>query len=150
MVSALHCLHRQGIIHRDIKPENILIGRDGSVKLADFGLSHRLTFGKTTATDSCGSPLWMAPEIHAGMPYDTQVDIYSLGTTIRECVEREAPYSNCYLREEFVMNLLTCGLPPLKYACSKELKQFIEQATDMNPRYRADAEFLAMVKYMSK
>ncbi len=64
-----HC-HATGVVHRDIKPENIMFGKDGEVKLIDFGLSKRVKSQKTEMTTIAGTPYYMAPEVLDG-EYDS-------------------------------------------------------------------------------
>lgn len=76
---ALRLLHQGGVFHRDVKPGNLLLGRDGRVRLADYGLSRPLA-GTLSAA---GSPAFAAPEAIAGRPQDGQrLDVYSLGATL--------------------------------------------------------------------
>eukprot|EP00587_Corethron_hystrix_P013241 CAMPEP_0113315216 /NCGR_PEP_ID=MMETSP0010_2-20120614/10971_1 /TAXON_ID=216773 ORGANISM="Corethron hystrix, Strain 308" /NCGR_SAMPLE_ID=MMETSP0010_2 /ASSEMBLY_ACC=CAM_ASM_000155 /LENGTH=194 /DNA_ID=CAMNT_0000171669 /DNA_START=111 /DNA_END=692 /DNA_ORIENTATION=+ /assembly_acc=CAM_ASM_000155 len=74
MGGVLHC-HDRCVVHRDLKPENILLGKDGSVKIGDFGLSKQITKPNLLST-YCGSSLYMAPEILLGQAYDESVDIW--------------------------------------------------------------------------
>jgi len=80
------------IIHRDIKPENILI-HNGTIKLADFGFCKELKKGINTRT-RVGSPIYMAPEILFDRPYDSAVDIYSLGVVLYEMLYNRAPFES--------------------------------------------------------
>ena len=97
LCDALQYAHDKGIIHRDIKPENILIAADGTVKIADFGLSRIL--GKESGQEMLtgthqvmGTPRYMAPEQMEGSHgVDHRADIYSLGVVFYEMLTGELP-----------------------------------------------------------
>ena len=76
--------HDQGVIHRDLKPENILIGRDGTVKIMDFGIARSIDAADTVTGLVVGTPAYMSPEQAAGKPPDTRSDVYALGLVIYE------------------------------------------------------------------
>lgn len=79
VLDGLLFLHQNNCTHNDLKPSNILLTRDGTVKISDFGVSG---LGRVRL-DSRGTPAFMAPEVVSGDPHDGQIaDIFSLGATI--------------------------------------------------------------------
>lgn len=97
LCDALQYAHDNGVIHRDIKPENILLGRDGEIKIADFGLSRLLDnqsyLNDLTRTHQLmGTPRYMAPEqLEGAAGIDHRADIYSLGVVFYEMLTGELP-----------------------------------------------------------
>lgn len=95
--AALNKAAEHGIVHRDIKPENIMLTRDGSVKVADFGLARIL--GEEQALDltrvgvTLGTPLYMSPEQVEGRTLDHRSDIYSLGVTMYHLLAGQPPFT---------------------------------------------------------
>lgn len=92
--SGLAWLHGSGVLHLDIKPANMLL-KDNVVKLCDFGLSKILPVGKHFKKSKArGTPLFTAPEIFMGDPFDHSADVYSFGITLFCLVSREKPLAH--------------------------------------------------------
>lgn len=95
IVNGLIFAHSKGVLHRDIKPHNLLLDSNGSVKIADFGVSRMLwgDMAVTRAGDLLGSPQYMSPEQIESKVMDGRSDIYSLGITMFELATGQAPFS---------------------------------------------------------
>jgi len=90
---ALDYAHREGIVHRDIKPQNILIGRDGDVKVTDFGIARALASTTITETGTVlGSVQYLSPEQARGFGVGRSADLYSLGVVLYEMVTGTLPF----------------------------------------------------------
>src|SRR5262245_9219646 len=85
--------HAQGVVHRDLKPENILIGRDGHVKIMDFGIARLADASLTSTGMIVGKPAYMSPEQAEGKPADVRSDVYSLGLVIYEMLCGQPAFS---------------------------------------------------------
>jgi len=96
LLSAVDYIHQKGFTHRDIKPENILITRDDTVKLIDFGLATVFRFKSNTRqlAKRCGTPPYLAPEVLVGRPYDAvPAEIWSCGIVLVAMLAGELPWS---------------------------------------------------------
>jgi predicted Ser/Thr protein kinase len=96
LCDALQYAHDHRVVHRDIKPENILVGEDGRVCIADFGLAKLLgqgpEIGLTQSRTAVGTPIYMAPEqVLGAVAVDHRADVYSLGVVIYEMLTGTLP-----------------------------------------------------------
>uniref|UniRef100_A0A6B2L174 Protein kinase domain-containing protein n=1 Tax=Arcella intermedia TaxID=1963864 RepID=A0A6B2L174_9EUKA len=111
---ARHCirglifLHLNGIVHRDIKSANILVGKDYSCKISDFGCAKLMENLIDENSDRVGTPLWMAPEVTKRKEYSVSADVYSMGIVVYEILEGDLPvFDKEEKRAKLPLNFLT-------------------------------------------
>ena len=93
IVKGLGHAHSRGIIHRDIKPHNIMVLRDGSVKVTDFGIARVVSCGHSTLTqEALGSVHYISPEQARGSHIDARSDLYSAGVVLYEMITGRLPF----------------------------------------------------------
>jgi beta-lactam-binding protein with PASTA domain/predicted Ser/Thr protein kinase len=92
LLAALEFAHRNGIVHRDIKPQNVMLDRDGTVKVMDFGIARAGDSGMTEAGSILGTAQYLAPEQAQGQPVDMRSDLYSVGVVLYEMLTGTVPF----------------------------------------------------------
>ncbi len=92
IAKALEHAHSRGIVHRDIKPHNVMVLKNGSVKVADFGIARLMSKGDTLTKEALGSVHYISPEQAKGGRVDNRSDIYSLGVVMYEMMTGRPPY----------------------------------------------------------
>lgn len=137
LMMGLKYLNENDIMHRDLKPQNILIGKDGNIKLTDFGHAKRVKPDDMAKT-FCGSLLYMAPEIikHDGNEkYTTKTDLWSIGCIFYEMITGSHPFrirSHYELMEKIQEPII---LPEI-FNVSEEAKDLLFSLLKVNPEER--------------
>src|SRR6185437_512860 len=140
LCSALAGAHREGIVHCDVKPANVLLGDDGRVRVADFGVA-RVAEGtvQSLATTVAGTPRYMSPEQALGHPTSAATDVYSAGVLLYEMLAGRPPFEDGSL-VELGLRHLQDPPPPLPEHVPAQLRAVVERALAKAPRDRyADA-----------
>eukprot|EP01127_Copromyxa_protea_P019516 TRINITY_DN6361_c0_g1_i1.p1 TRINITY_DN6361_c0_g1~~TRINITY_DN6361_c0_g1_i1.p1 ORF type:complete len:773 (-),score=121.37 TRINITY_DN6361_c0_g1_i1:196-2412(-) len=151
-LNAIAFLHSLKRIHRDIKVDNILFGRDGAIKLADFGTAVQLTLQRIKRTTFAGTPYYMAPELIRKIPYNEKVDIWSLGITVIELIEGEPPYYDLDPQTALEAIAKSDGINAaigldIKNA-SNDARDFVDDCLQFDPADRPSAMSLLNHRYL--
>ena len=138
VLAALGAAHRAGFVHRDMKPENVLIGDDGRVKVADFGLVRAVGTVTNTTGAILGTVSYLAPEQIEHGTADTRVDVYACGVVLYEMLTGDKPHSGSSPAQVLYQHLHadvpppSAAVPGLAYA----LDELVSSATARNPELR--------------
>lgn len=151
---ALSVAHGLDIIHRDIKPQNIMVLRDGSVKVADFGIACLANSANTLTQEALGSVHYMSPEQARGDRTDARSDIYSAGVVLYEMLTGRLPFEGDNAVSVAIQHLSSVPLSPreinpdvpeaLELICMKAM------ASDLEKRYASADEMLADLEEFRK
>ncbi|MEU0527792.1 Stk1 family PASTA domain-containing Ser/Thr kinase [Streptomyces niveus] len=140
MLAALGAAHRAGFIHRDIKPENVLIGDDGRVKVADFGLVRAVGAVTNTTGTILGTVSYLAPEQIEYGTSDTRVDVYACGVVLHEMLTGAKPHGGdtpaqvLYLHLNEDVPAPSAAVPGMAI----ELDELVAAATARDPEIRPE------------
>ncbi|OSC53624.1 serine/threonine protein kinase, partial [Streptomyces sp. 4F] len=138
VLAALGAAHRAGFVHRDMKPENVLIGDDGRVKVADFGLVRAVDTVTNTTGAVLGTVSYLAPEQIEQGAADPRVDVYACGVVLYEMLsggkphEGDSPAQVLYKHLHEDVPPPSAAVPGMAY----ELDELVASATARNPEIR--------------
>lgn len=143
---ALAHAHEKGVIHRDIKPQNMLLLRDGTLKVGDFGIAALENEIREENGTAIGSIHYIAPEQIRGEGPDPRSDLYSLGITMYEMLTEALPFTGDTPGEIAIKHLNTSPAPitQLEPDVPRELEQIVFKAmdADITKRYQSAQEIL--------
>ena len=147
MAKALSHAHERGIIHRDIKPQNIMLLKDGTIKIGDFGIAALENEMHEENGQAIGSIHYIAPEQARGDCPDARSDIYSLGVVMYEMLTGRKPYEGDSIGEIAVKHMNAKPVMPREIV--PEIPEELERITlkamcaDLSERYQSASELLA-------
>uniref|UniRef100_A0A803MBB5 Protein kinase domain-containing protein n=2 Tax=Chenopodium quinoa TaxID=63459 RepID=A0A803MBB5_CHEQI len=128
-------LHQNNIVHRDLKTANLLMGEDGVVKIADFGVA-KVQTQSGVMTAETGTYRWMAPEVIGHKPYDHKADVFSFGIVIWELLTGELPYSSLTPLQAAI-GVVQKGLrPAIPKHVHSNLADLLERCWHLDPTLR--------------
>ena len=155
IMKALSHAHSRGIIHRDIKPHNIMVLRDGSLKVADFGIARLTSAAQATLTqEALGSVHYISPEQARGSHIDARSDIYSAGVVLYEMITGRLPYEGDSPVAVAIQHINSIPLSPREI--DPEIPEALEaitmkaMASDVNQRYLSADAMLADLEEFRK
>ena len=130
--------HSRGIIHRDIKPQNIMVLRDGSVKVADFGIACLENSAQTLTQEALGSVHYISPEQARGDRTDARSDIYSAGVVLYEMLTGRLPFEGDSAVSVAIQHLSSIPLAPreIKKDIPEQLELICMKAMTADPEKR--------------
>lgn len=141
IAAGLALSHERDVVHRDVKPGNVLLGRDNSVKVTDFGLAYVLSSVRDDSTELSGTPGYVPPEVLNQKPYTQPGDIFGLGATLYECLAGFHPLAGDSLRD-IILNTLAGRIRPLEDSVPDlppELSALIFELMALDPNVRPTA-----------
>lgn len=155
IMKGLSHAHSRGIIHRDIKPQNIMVLRDGSVKVADFGIARVASAAQSTLTqEALGSVHYISPEQARGSHIDNRADIYSAGVVLYEMIAGRLPYEGDTPVSVAIQHISSIPLPPRDI--NPDIPEALEainmkaMASDVDKRYVSADAMLADLEEFRK
>ena len=148
---AMRMAHTRGIVHRDLKPQNVLLTKDGTAKVTDFGIAKATSSNTVTSTATAmGSVHYISPEQAKGRFCDEKSDIYSLGITMYEMVTGHVPFDHENGVTIALMHLQNEITPPsqVRDGIPDSLEKIILKCTMKKPedRYQTADELIADLK----
>ncbi len=146
IAKALEHAHGRGIVHRDIKPHNIMVLKDGSVKVADFGIARVSSSQNTLTREALGSVHYISPEQAKGGKVDNRTDLYSLGVVMYEMLTGRPPYDGETPVSVAIQHINSAPVPPS--LLNSEVPPGFEQivlhamASNLDHRYASATEMI--------
>ena len=154
IAKALEHAHSRGIIHRDIKPHNIMILKDGSVKVADFGIARLNSAQNTLTREALGSVHYISPEQAKGAQVDARSDLYSLGVVMYEMLTGKPPYDGESPVAIAIQHINATPVPPrqLNSSIPLGLQQITLHAmcSDLSARYASATAMIEDLEALRK
>jgi predicted ATPase/predicted Ser/Thr protein kinase len=125
LTDALSRAHHLGVIHRDIKPENVLLGKNGTPKIGDFGLASMVDHDSSTSNAVLGTMAYLSPEALSGQAADARADLWALGVMLFEMVAGRRPFE-AHSGAALAAAVLNQPTPDLEAICPEAPVEFVD------------------------
>jgi tRNA A-37 threonylcarbamoyl transferase component Bud32 len=141
LARAMHATHEAGVVHRDLKPANVLLAKDGTPKVTDFGLAKKLDEVGQTATGAVmGTPSYMAPEQAGGKSKEVgpHTDVYAMGAILYELLTGRPPFRAATALDTILQVVSDEPVPPsrLQRGIPHDLETICLKCLEKDPRRR--------------
>lgn len=136
----LSYLHSKKIVHRDVKTENMLLDRNRTLKIADFGVARVEAQNPKDMTGETGTLGYMAPEVLDGKPYNRKCDVYSFGICLWETYCCDMPYADLSFAEMTSAVVRQNLRPEIPRCCPGSLANVMKRCWDANPDKRPEMD----------
>ncbi len=152
--NGLQYSHEHGILHRDVKPNNILVGREGTVRIVDFGLARIRSSDMTQTGLTMGTPHYMSPEQATGAgDLDGRADVYSTGVVLYELISLHLPFQG-ETPWQIITQILSkphASLSAVLPGCAEDLVRIVDRALakDRNDRFAHCGELAEALRQFS-
>jgi serine/threonine protein kinase len=156
VAEALDYAHLKGVVHRDLKPSNIMLMRDGTVKVMDYGIARARRFEGLTVTGAfLGTPDYVAPETAEGKGSDARSDLYSLGIVFYEMLTGKKPFVGDTPFATLKKHCTEAPTPPsaLSPEVPRELEEIVLRLMSKDPAERypgAEELLIALRTYLNR
>ena len=139
VLDALQYAHERGIVHRDIKPANILLTRQSTIKITDFGIARLVNMELTATPLLIGTPSYMSPQQCLGVELDGRSDLFSLGCVLYELLAGERPFTGVSYTDT-IFNIIKTRQKPLS-SLRDDLPDGLSEAIDRALAKTADERY---------
>ncbi|KAH0775106.1 hypothetical protein KY290_012243 [Solanum tuberosum] len=140
LARGLSYLHSEKIVHRDVKTENMLLDRNRTLKIADFGVARVEASNPNDMTGETGTLGYMAPEVLNGNPYNRKCDVYSFGICLWEIYCCDMPYPDLSFSEVTTAVVRQNLRPEIPRCCPSSLGNVMKRCWDASPDKRPEMD----------
>ncbi len=141
VAKALAAAHARGIVHHDVKPGNVLLGKDGGIKVSDFGISELVSAGTEDTDFVFGTPGYLAPEALRGEGYDQRSDLFALGVLMYRCLTGVRPFTGATVKSTILSTMETEPVPAFRMEPSmpQQLSDLVMSLIERRPEDRPES-----------